>query len=304
MVEGSDDAIASKTLDGIVTSWNSAAERLFGYTAGEMIGQPIAILSAPVREAEMQMILEQIRRGERVGSIDTVRRRKDGSLVEISLTVSPIYDDEGHIVGASKIARDITERRAVERQQQLLLNELDHRVRNTLAIVFGLTSRTLSDGPEREALLGRLQAIAFGQTLLAAQGRGPVNLNELVTAELSPYSERVQITGEDLPLHPRALTTLSLVIHELATNAVKHGSLSLTAGQVKVAWEVDDGQIFCLRWLESGGPLVADPQWTGYGTQLLETTPALSFRAKTRMEFKPEGLSYELVAPLSAIATI
>ena len=93
-------------------------------------------------------------------SFDTTRRRKDGSVVEISLTVSPIYDAAGRIVGASKIARDISERRAAERQQELLLGELDHRVRNTLMVVLGLTSQTLSPGPERDALLGRLHAIA------------------------------------------------------------------------------------------------------------------------------------------------
>ena len=115
IVESSDDAIASKTLDGVVTSWNRAAERLFGYAAAEMIGQPIARLAAPGREGEMPAILERIRRGERVDHFDTVRRRKDGTLVEVSLTVSPVRDAAGRVVGASKIARDITERRRAER---------------------------------------------------------------------------------------------------------------------------------------------------------------------------------------------
>ena len=114
VVESSHDAIASKTLDGIVTSWNRSAEGLFGYTAEEMIGQPIAILAAPGRENEMPMILERIRRGERVDHFETVRRRKDGSLVEIALTVSPIRDQRGQIVGASKIARDIMGRQQAE----------------------------------------------------------------------------------------------------------------------------------------------------------------------------------------------
>jgi PAS domain S-box-containing protein len=129
IVESSDDAIASKTLDGVVTSWNPAAERLFGYTAGEMIGRPVAVLAAPGREAEMPMILERVRRGERVEHFDTVRKRKDGTLVEISLTVSPVRDARGRVIGASKIARDITERRVAERQRELLLAELDRRAR-------------------------------------------------------------------------------------------------------------------------------------------------------------------------------
>ena len=235
LVESSNDAVASKTLDGIVTSWNSAAERLFGYTAAEMIGQPIAVLSTPERQAEMPMILERIRRGERLESFDTTRRRKDGSVVEISLTVSPIYDAAGRIVGASKIARDISERRAAERQQQLLLGELDHRVRNTLMVVLGLTSQTLSPGPEREALLGRLHAIAHGQALLsAAPNKRPVRIRELITAELAPYEHHVAVGGTDVELRPKAVTVLSLVIHELATNAAKHGALSALGGRVTV----------------------------------------------------------------------
>ena len=111
IVEFSDDAIVSKTLDGIITSWNPAAERLFGYTLEEVIGRPISILAAPGRENEMPAILERIRRGEKIEHFETVRRRKDGSLIDVSLTVSPIRDQRGRIVGASKIARDITERK-------------------------------------------------------------------------------------------------------------------------------------------------------------------------------------------------
>src|SRR4051812_40716518 len=142
IVEGSDDAIASKTLDGIVTSWNRAAERLFGYAAREIVGRPIAVLAAPGREDEMPMILERVRRGERVDHFDTVRKRKDGTLAEISLTVSPVRDGRGRIVGASKITRDITGRRAAEERQRLLLRELDHRVKNTLAVIQGMARQT------------------------------------------------------------------------------------------------------------------------------------------------------------------
>jgi PAS domain S-box-containing protein len=114
IVESSDDAIVSKTLDGIITSWNPAAERLFGYAANEAIGRPISMLAPPGRETEMAAILERIRRGDRVEHFETVRRRKDGGLIDISLTVSPIRDRRQRIVGASKIARDITEHKRAE----------------------------------------------------------------------------------------------------------------------------------------------------------------------------------------------
>ena len=114
IVESSDDAIVSKDLSGIVSSWNRSAERLFGYTAAEMVGRPIAAIAAPGREDEMPRILDRIRQGEPVDHYETVRRAKDGRLVEVSLTISPIRDASGRIVGASKIARDITERKAAE----------------------------------------------------------------------------------------------------------------------------------------------------------------------------------------------
>jgi PAS domain S-box-containing protein len=109
IVESSDDAIVSKALDGIITTWNRGAERLFGYTAEEVIGKPVMILIPEDRMNEEPQILERIRRGERVDHYDTVRRRKDGSLIDISLTVSPLKDGDGRIIGASKIARDITD---------------------------------------------------------------------------------------------------------------------------------------------------------------------------------------------------
>jgi len=111
IVDSSDDAIISKSLDGIVTSWNKSAERLFGYAAGEVIGQPITILIPPDRLREEPEILSSLKRGERVDHFETIRRRKDGTLIDISLTISPVRDHNGKIVGASKVARDITERK-------------------------------------------------------------------------------------------------------------------------------------------------------------------------------------------------
>ena len=116
IVESSDDAIFSKTLDGIITTWNKAAEQIYGYQAGEIIGQPVSLLMPPDRANEMVEILERIRNGERVDHYETTRRTKDGATIVISLTVSPIHDSAGRIVGASAIARDITERERVQDQ--------------------------------------------------------------------------------------------------------------------------------------------------------------------------------------------
>jgi len=121
IIASSDDVIVSKSLDGVITSWNPAAERIFGYTAAEAVGQNIRLVIPPERWAEEEMVLSRIRRGERVEHFETVRRAKDGRLLNISLTVSPVRDSQGRIVGASKVARDITERKRLEIERERLL---------------------------------------------------------------------------------------------------------------------------------------------------------------------------------------
>ncbi len=121
IVESSDDAIISKSLNGIITSWNRGAERIFGYTPDETVGKPITMLAARGREDEMPKIVAEIRAGRRVDHFETVRRRKDGQEINVSLTVSPVRDSEGRIIGASKIARDITERTVAQAERESLL---------------------------------------------------------------------------------------------------------------------------------------------------------------------------------------
>src|SRR5262252_2514093 len=135
IVESSEDAIVSKDIAGTITTWNNGAERLFGYTSDEIVGKPVTFLIPSDRHAEERTILERIGRGERIENYETVRRRKDGSLVDVSLTISPVRNAEGKIVGASKIARDITRQKRAERREKVLIAELDHWVRNALARV-------------------------------------------------------------------------------------------------------------------------------------------------------------------------
>ena len=126
IVESSDDAIIGKTLDGVVTSWNRAAETIFGYAAAEIVGQPIAVLFPPDRLVEEAMILERLRRGERLEHYETVRRRKDGTEIEVLLSVSPIRDAQGAVIGISKIARDVSEQKRIDAQMDRLHDELLH----------------------------------------------------------------------------------------------------------------------------------------------------------------------------------
>ena len=140
VAETSEDAIVMKDLDGVITSWNKGAERVFGYAADEVIGKPVSLLIPADRYDEEPSILARIRKGHRVEPYETVRRRKDGSLIDISLTVSPLTDATGTVVGASKIARDITDKKRAEARQQLLLREMHHRVKNTFMLVNGIVA--------------------------------------------------------------------------------------------------------------------------------------------------------------------
>jgi PAS domain S-box-containing protein len=167
IVESSDDAIISKDLNGIVTSWNTAAERMFGYTAAEMIGQSIRLLIPKDRQNEEDIVLAQVRRGAKVDHFDTIRRRKDGSAIPISLTVSPIHDDHGRIVGASKIARDISERRDAEHERARLLAEAERHAATTerLNHVGAIVAATLDRHELVQAVTDtatELTAAAFG----------------------------------------------------------------------------------------------------------------------------------------------
>jgi PAS domain S-box-containing protein len=148
IVEFTDDAIFSMNLDGIIESWNKGAERLYGYSVEEAIGKSVTILIPSDRQNEEVLILDRIRRGDHIEHYETIRQRKDGSLLDISLTVSPIRAADAKIIGASKIARDITDRKRSEAQISVLAREAEHRAKNLLANVTAIVGLSESDTPQ------------------------------------------------------------------------------------------------------------------------------------------------------------
>jgi PAS domain S-box-containing protein len=303
IVEFSDDAIVSKDLNGIIVSWNSGAERLFGYTAEEVIGQSVTILIPPDRLDEEPAILARILRGEHVDHYETIRRRKDGSSVEISLTVSPIKDASGRVVGASKIARDISERRQAQEQQKFLVGEMRHRIKNTLATVQAIAMQTLrrTPGEEREAFMARLHALAKAHDLLSLKSWDRAPLRDVVGAALGAFQEshreRFRVEGpDDVWLDANRSLLLTMALHELATNAVKYGALSNGSGQVRVAWELARGEgpdRLRFHWRERGGPPVKAPQHKGFGSRLIEHALQAGL-GTSRLEFDPQGVACTL----------
>ena len=292
IIESSNDAIVSKDLDGIVKTWNHGAEQLFGYKAEEIIGKPVTMLLPAEQLDEEPKIIGRIQNGERVEHYETVRRRKDGTLLDISLTVSPIKDGVGRVIGASKIARDITERKRSQEQRELLLNEMKHRVKNTLATVQALaghTMRSASEG-ERASFVARLHALGKAYDLLTSETWDRAPLRDIVTRAVEPFqATRFRIEGRDVWLDANKSLHLTMALHELATNAVKYGALSNESGRVDVAWQVLDGDRLKLTWRETGGPPVTPPNRKGFGSMLIEQSLDCAL-----LEFAPPGVACTL----------
>ena len=426
IVESSDDAIVGKTLNGIVTSWNRGAELLFGYSPAEMIGRSITQLLPPDRLGEESLILDRIRRGERVASYETVRRRKDGREIDISLTVSPVRDAAGRIVGASKIARgisarrraeetlrhseerhrglaeaiaavvwttdasgqvddmpqwreltgqtfdevrgfgwlnaihpddraatrevwtravkmripcdteyrvrtaggayrwfnargvpvladdgtvrewvgvciDITPRKQAEDKTKLLVREVNHRANNLLTIINAMMRQTRAETAAEliMAMQGRIAALSRVQTRLARDLWDRTDLLRLVGEELAPFGRdiagRFQISGPRVELSADAAQALAIVIHELATNAVKYGALSVAAGRASIAWSYAAERLV-LSWTETGGPSVSPPGREGFGTRAI-TLLAQQLEGDVLLEWTAEGLVCSLTIP-------
>jgi PAS domain S-box-containing protein len=273
IVETSQDAIVSKTLDGTITSWNWGAARVFGYEADEVVGKSIMLLLPSDRQSEEKDIIDRVRSGARVEHYDTVRRRKDGSLVDISLAVSPLTDSRGKIVGASKIARDISERKRAEAQQNLLLHEMAHRVKNTLATVQAIAGQTLRSASKDEhgSFVSRLHALGAAYDLLTSENWDRAAVEDLVRRAVSPFkAERFLVRGPDVFVGASQALKLTMVLHELATNAVKYGALSNTSGKVDIAWRHKGSDRLQIAWQESGGPGVTPPEHKGFGSRLVE----------------------------------
>ena len=308
IVSSSTDAIISKGLDGRVRSWNAGAMRIFGYTADEMIGHSITrIIPSDLHHQEAE-ILAKIQRGEHIEHYETVRVAKDGRRLEISLSVSPVRDRLGNIVGASKVARDITPRREAERLQHLLIQELNHRVKNMLATVQAIASQSLryakSPAEFASSFMERVQALSRVHNLLTTPSMMGAEIDEIVRLQVLLALEadlRVSTSGPPLLLQPKAATHLALILHELGTNARKYGALSDPRGHVAISWDIELGggnsRALRLIWREGDGPPVEPPSARGFGTTLIEQT--LRSRGGTvAFNYAPDGLVCEIVLPL------
>ena len=308
IVVSSDDAIISKTMDGVITSWNGGAARIFGYEPSEMIDQSILRLIPPELHGEESEILARLQRGERIDHYETVRVAKDGRRVDVSLTVSPLRDRSGKVVGASKVGRDITERKRAEKLQRILTDELSHRVRNTLATVQAIASQSLARARSPNDFVasfgGRLQALANAHTLLTRSQMQGAEVMALVNEQVlvgAAMGDRISCSGPLVVLEPQTAMHLALVLHELATIARKYGALSVPDGRLSVTWEMrtNGGCSLHCAWKESDGPKVSAPRGHGFGRALIEQT-VQSHGGHVSVHYHRDGLTCEIDLPLPA----
>ena len=228
------------------------------------------------RQSEEREILTRIRRGERIDHYETIRQRKDGGLVVVSLSVSPVKDDGGKIVGASKIARDITEQKRSHEQIATLAREAEHRSKNLLATVQATVMLSQSETPDglKKVIDGRIWALSNIHSLFAKTRWIGADLSTIAAQELAPYSAdsstRVRIDGPPVLLAPDAAQAVAVTLHELATNAVKYGALSAANGRVDLKWSHETGGELHLLWKETDGPKVQEPTRKGFGGRVID----------------------------------
>jgi two-component sensor histidine kinase len=219
-----------------------------------------------------------------------------------------LMDASGRIVGASKIARDVTDKRRHEERRQLLINELNHRVKNTLATVQSLAAQTFRGETQTRAFgqfESRLVALSSAHDVLTEENWEGADLRELIERTISPICvnpQRIDISGPALRLRPKVALSLSMAFHELCTNAVKYGALVDGCGRIKIGWEaheVDSERRLHLRWEESGGPKVEKPQHKGFGSRLLERALCHELGTQVELTFAPTGVVCEIETPLT-----
>ena len=312
----SQDALLSVTPNGEITSWNGAAERLFGYAAKEAIGQDIAMLVGEAGQIEQAEFLARVSVGETLRSEDTKRVCKNGSLIDVSISAAPVKANDGVVISILIAMIDITRRKEWGARQKLMTRELTHRVKNSFAILLSVLHSTLKTSPQpaefAKVFSSRLHSLAAAQDILTANDWRGIELGVLARHQLASYDKldnsKLLIAGPEVYLATQYATPFGLIFNELAANAYEHGAWSIPAGKVELSWRVEhhvaSGAKLHLRWQERGGPKPSSHRTPGLGVVLIEKSLA---GARVNNSYEAHGLtcSIELdIVPLPAMEQI
>lgn len=297
--DATDYAIFTLDPAGRITSWSAGAERILGYAADQAIGADFAILFLEAdRAADLPRM--EIARALELGRAEDTRWhvRRGGERFWANGVTMRLVEGTGLV----KVMRDETAAKLAEDHRVLLLNELNHRLKNTLVTVQSIVDHTLRShkvAPEaRKAVTDRLIALSDAHNVLVEQNWAGADLQVIVERAIAPYrrpeAKRFTVDGPPLRLSPQQAVGLSLALHELCTNALKHGALTADAGAVDISWNIaqdgDGSRRMTLLWRESGGPPVGQPTRHGFGTRLIARSFGLDSGGQARLHFAPEGL--------------
>jgi PAS domain S-box-containing protein len=313
VVENAADAIFVMDPEGRTLFANAAAERTFGWLKHELVGHALHDMlhhhypdgrPFPMVECPLGRVFSSY---ERLEKHEEVFFHRNGDPIHVACSNAPILRD-GQMIGAVLIAVDISERKRIEEHQRVLLNELNHRVKNTLATVQSIVAHSLrgttTNSEVRTVIERRLMALSRAHDVLTREFWGKADLSEIVAEAFEPYaadSHRLQYYGPSVRLPPSAALAVAMAVHELCTNAIKYGALSNDTGTVHLTWRTDDadGARLHIHWEERGGPPVVQPSKRGFGTRLIERTLAQDLQGTVSLEFAPSGVVCTLTSSLS-----
>lgn len=294
-------AIYTTDIDGLITYFNRECVALSGrqpelghdrwcvswklYTPS---GERLPHSESPTAEA--------LRNCEPVRGVEIMVERPDGSRINCLPYPTPIFDPAGECIGAVTMLVDITDQKLANERAILLAREVDHRSTNLMTVVQSLVRLTKADSLDsyREALENRLTALARANRLLADTRWKNVSLAALVEVELGAFASQVEVTGDPIELSPQSAQYLGMLVHELCTNAVKYGALSVETGSVSLAWAIDDSGVMMLKWQEIGGPPVVEPKRRNVGNAVILGV-ARQLKGEVFREWRPEGLRCTLL---------
>ncbi|PHY21760.1 sensor histidine kinase [Caulobacter sp. BP25] len=308
VIEASQDCIRVISADGYVEYMNARGKQLLEIEDFE--GRNRDRYWPDMWPAESRLIVENALRAALAGravSFQAFNPTVKGAPRWWDTMVSPVIVD-GKVVRVLATSRDVTGERLAESHRQLLVNELNHRVKNTLATIQSITQQSLRnagvDCAVRDALEGRLMAIAATHNVLTDQNWSAASLRQIIDGSVIPYRaspDQLTVSGPDLKVSPKTAVVMALAFHELAINALKYGALSAPTGHVDVIWTVKPKDRLHIEWRESGGPLVRPPKRRGFGSRIVESALPGELAGTVQVDYRPDGLRCAIDAPLSAL---
>jgi PAS domain S-box-containing protein len=306
-------AVYTTDAEGRITYYNEAAAELWGRRPALGIDEWCGSWKlywpdgTPMAHDECPMAIA-LKSDRPLRRMEAIAERQDGTRVPFIASPSPLHDEAGRLVGAVNMLVDVSERQRAEEHQQLLVRELHHRVKNTLATVqaiMGSTARSAETVEElKDAMIGRIGSLARTHLLLSEEG-AKVSFDDILHNELDPFDDgsedRIRLAGPEFEITSRLAVSLGMAIHELTTNAAKFGALSVYGGKVDVTWRVTveaSRRTLEFDWVESGGPEVAPPSRQGFGSRLLDFVLPGQIQARSRIDYRPEGVHVQCAVPL------